>query len=91
MLDELLLLLATYNEEYWADYFTASKEYFDAGKPQKSIAHSLGAYGGMSSFSDALYFTGASEAQAKRGFELRETLFKQCKKTQNIFKRLLEW
>ena len=59
-LEELVELLRTYNEDYWANYFRKSLELLYKGKPQKSIKHSLGAYGGMSSFNDSLYFMGNS-------------------------------
>jgi hypothetical protein len=90
ILEELFGLLEKYNEENWVKYFTESKRLLDRGKPQKSIAHSLGAYGGMCSFNDELYFAGATPKEASRGFELRDELWKQSKKSQNIIKRVLE-
>jgi len=90
ILEELLLLLKKYNEEHWFEYFSESKSLLDAGKAKKSAYYSLKAYGGMCSFSDALYFTGASEKEAARGYELRDLLWFQSKKTRNKLKRFWE-
>ena len=90
ILDELLLLLENYNEEHWYNYFSESKSMLDAGKAKKSAVYSLKAYGGMCSFSDELYFTGASEKEAARGFELRGLLWNQSQKVRNKLKRFWE-
>ncbi|MBB1321407.1 DUF6966 domain-containing protein [Shewanella sp. SR43-8] len=91
ILEEILELLRTYNEDHWANYFRKSLELLYKGKPQKSIAHSIGAYGGMGSFNDSLYFTGASEVVTKRGFTLSNNLYLECKLKRNIIKRALEF
>lgn len=70
LLNELVVLLESYNEPHWADYFSKSKSYFLAGYSQKSIYHTLGAYGGMCSFSDSVSFTGAPKEVYERGLEL---------------------
>ena len=89
-LEKLIELLRDYNEEHWANYFRKSLELLYKGKPQKSISHSLGAYGGMGSFNDSLTFTGASEQDAKLGFELRTNLWPVCKSKRSIIKRAME-
>lgn len=89
-LEELLGLLSKYKEDNWVKYFSKSKSLLDEGKTQKSIFHSLGAYGGMCSFNDALSFNGAPPVDSERGFKLREILWQQCKMKQSFFKRIIE-
>ncbi len=84
-LEKLVELLREYNEDHWANYFQKPLEFYVKGKPQKSIAHTLGAYGGMCSFNDSLYFTGASEVEAKRGFELSSNLYLECKSKREYY------
>ena len=91
ILEEILELLRTYNEDHWANYFRKSLGLLYKGKPQKSIAHSLGAYGGMGSFNDSLCFTGASEIVANRGFSLSNILYLECKSKRSMIKRALEF
>lgn len=90
-LEELLKLLRTYNEGHWASYFQESLELLYKGKPQKSIYHSLGAYGGMCSVNDSLSFSGASGAEAKRGFKLKNSLWLESKSKRSIIKRAIEF
>ncbi|GAA5446262.1 hypothetical protein Misp06_04476 [Microbulbifer sp. NBRC 101763] len=90
ILEELVLVLGEYNEENWFAYFSKSLELLENNKPQASISHSLRAYGGMCSFSDELYFTGAPPVEAQRGYELRELLWQQCKDSENVLKRIFE-
>ena len=89
-LEELLILLQKYNEERWAQYFKESLGLLQKGKPQRSIYHSLNAYGGMGSFNDSVFFTGASEKEAKYGLELKEKLWLECKSKKSILKRAVE-
>ncbi|WP_444922800.1 DUF6966 domain-containing protein [Microbulbifer sp. DLAB2-AF] len=90
ILEELLVLLQEYNEENWFSYFSESMELLENNKPQASIFHSLRAFGGMCSFNDALYFTGAPPDEAQRGYELRELLSQQCRDNENVLKRFFE-
>ncbi len=74
-LDRLLVLLHDYNEPRWHVYFTEAAELFAAGKPEHAKKKIRGAYGGMCSFSDALYFTGAPKDIAEEGYALRTELY----------------
>ena len=78
-LSRMLDLLKSYNEAHWYSYFKEAQNYLAAGKVKKCKKHILGAYGGMCSFSDALYFTGARKETAKEGFALRAELYSLCK------------
>lgn len=91
VLEELHSLLQQYGEVHWADYFKQSLHLLYQGKPQKSIAHTLSAYGGMGSFNDSLFFTGASQDVSEQGFVLRNQLWVICKNKNSSIKRLLEW
>ncbi len=63
-LDRLLVLLRDYNEPHWHAYFKEAAELFAAGRPEHAKKKIRSAYGGMCSFSDALYFAGASDKRA---------------------------
>ena len=89
-LEELLEILGSHSEEGWCNYFSESLSYLNNGAPQKSIVHSLGAYGGMGSFNDELSFTGAPIDVAQRGFELRDILWTQCKINKSLLRRIIE-
>ncbi|WP_281213493.1 DUF6966 domain-containing protein [Shewanella insulae] len=91
ILEELYSLLRKYNEENWANYFRKSLELLYKDKPQRSIAHTLSAYGGMGSFNDSLYFSGAADAESERGFYLADHLWTTCKNKRSLLKRILEW
>jgi len=91
ILEELLEMLQTYNEEHWAEHFKESLNLLNNGKPQKSISYSLSAYGGMCSFKDTLLFTGASEDKAKRGFSLSDDLLIVASKEQCLIRRVIEF
>ena len=73
-LDRMLALLRDYNEPHWHAYFSEAAGLLDAGKSVRAKKKILGAYGGMGSFSDALYFTGAPKEIAEEGYALRSTL-----------------
>jgi hypothetical protein len=73
-LDRMLVLLRTYNEPRWHAYFSEAAELLHAGCVDGAKKKIRGAYGGMGSFSDALYFTGAPKEIADEGYALRSAL-----------------
>jgi len=89
-LENLIKLLQEFNEEHWANYFQKSLELLYVGKPQKSIYHSLAAFGGMGSVTDSLTFTGANNQEVKLGFKLTASLFNECKLKRSFLKRIIE-
>ena len=89
-LENLIRLLREYNEEHWANYFQKSLGLLYIGKPQKSIYHSLAAFGGMGSVNDSLTFTGANNQEVKLGFKLTACLFNECKLKRSFLKRIIE-
>lgn len=91
LLNEIISLLENYNESHWADYFMKSKHYFLAGYPQKSIFYTLGAYGGMCSFSDSLSFTGAPKEIYERYLVLREEMYLCAGENRSFLLRFLEF
>ncbi|PKG75965.1 hypothetical protein CXF86_03360 [Shewanella sp. GutCb] len=90
LLEELIELLRNNNEEHWANYFSKSLGLLYRDRPQKSIAHSLNAYGGMGSFNDSLCLKGASSKTKKRGFQLRHYLWSECRSKHNYFRYLFD-
>ena len=74
-LDRMLDLLRDYNEPHWHGYFSEAARLLASGKLEHAKKKIRGAYGGMTSFSDALYFTGASTEIAEEGFRLRDELY----------------
>ena len=91
ILKELCALLKEHNEEQWFEYFTKSADLLNKGRPQKSISHTLGAYGGMCSFNDDTYFTGADFDVANKYIQLKEQLLKTCQENRSLIRRALEW
>jgi hypothetical protein len=59
-LDRMVELLRNHNEPHWHGYFSEATRLLASGKLEHAKRKIRGAYGGMASFSDALYFTGAS-------------------------------
>ena len=74
-LDRMLVLLRDYNEPHWYEYFSESGRLLSAGEINRAQKHIRCAYGGMGSFSDALYFTGAPAEVAREGYALRDELY----------------
>ena len=74
-LDRLVKLLGDYNESDWHAYFRIAQDMLVRGESRKAKKKIRGAYGGMCSFSDALYFTGAPKEIAAEGFRLRDELY----------------
>lgn len=74
-LDRLLVLLREYNEPHWHAFFQEASELLAAGKIRQAKKKIRSAYGGMCSFSDALYFTGAPKEIVDEGYALRSLLY----------------
>ncbi len=77
-LDRMLFLLETYNEPNWHKYFKKAKSHLNKGRIKECKKQIIGAYGGMCSFNDDLYFDGASEEIIEEGYELRSELYDLC-------------
>ncbi len=74
-LKRLLVLLRDYQEPHWYAYFSEAADLLAAGRIEPAKRKIRGAYGGMCSFSDALYFTGAPPETAKEGYQLRDEVY----------------
>ena len=74
-LERLLTLLKDYHEPKWQAYFLKADKFLVAGKLERCKKQIRSAYGGMGSFNDSLYFTGAPQEIADEGFQLRKDLY----------------
>ena len=74
-LDRLVELLRVYSEPQWYSHFNDASKLLAAGKLERSKRKIRSAYGGMGSFNDSLYFTGAPKEIADEGFRLRDDLY----------------
>lgn len=73
-LDRFVELLGASDEKHWHGYFNSAREMLEKGEVTEAKKKIRGAYGGMCSISDALYFNGLPEAVAQEGFQLRASL-----------------
>ena len=74
-LDRLLVLLRDHHESEWHAHFQKASALFAEGKLERAKKKIRSAYGGMCSFNDALYFTGAPKEIADEGYRVRDELY----------------
>ena len=92
LLEELVELLRNNNEfSIGLTVLVESLGLLHKERPQKSLAHFLRAYGGMGSFNDSFCLKGASSATKKRGFQLRNYVWFECRSKRNRFRYLIEF
>ena len=78
-LDRFVELLGTYNEGRWHAHFREAQVLMRENRIEQAKQKIRGAYGGMGSISDGLYFTGAPKEIAEEGYTIRGELYTLAK------------